>query len=313
MKKRFIIFILLLFVFLWYGSALSQESSTSTEADTNFIPQKVYLLDFDSTWEITLKALRENKIPLGNLEKENGIIRSEYQGGPDMVFLGTIFLTRYKYHIILYKESDERTIIIARCIYEVKERSKNDFVEATSLLLNEVIPLEKKLYKIIESYLLPRQGPEGFSPKILEAKEDTQSLTVVQSQSSPLPPLEPPSSEISLPKPEGAFQIPPADSREILPSPASSVAAVVAPPLASKPEPKIEMAKKSLPSPVLYLIILKNANLRTEPTTKSGVITIVKKGRQVKKIGEAGNWVHIQLSWGTMGWISKDLVQEVGP
>lgn len=60
-----------------------------------------------------------------------------------------------------------------------------------------------------------------------------------------------------------------------------------------------------------HLILLKNANIRTEPGTKSKVITTLRKGGIVVKIDESGDWFNVRLPSGRTGWISKGLVKEV--
>ncbi len=58
------------------------------------------------------------------------------------------------------------------------------------------------------------------------------------------------------------------------------------------------------------LILLKNSNIRTEPSTKSKVIVTLKKGERVVKIEESGNWVNVRLPSGETGWVFKPLVKE---
>ncbi len=60
-----------------------------------------------------------------------------------------------------------------------------------------------------------------------------------------------------------------------------------------------------------HLILLKNSNIRTEPGTKSKVITTLRKGGIVVKIDESGDWFNVRLPSGVTGWISKRLVKEV--
>jgi hypothetical protein len=58
------------------------------------------------------------------------------------------------------------------------------------------------------------------------------------------------------------------------------------------------------------LILLKNSNIRAEPSTKSKVIITLRKGEKVVKIDESGDWFSVRLSSGETGWVSKRLVKE---
>jgi len=60
-----------------------------------------------------------------------------------------------------------------------------------------------------------------------------------------------------------------------------------------------------------HLILLKNSHIRTEPDTKSKVITTSRKGGIVVKIDESGDWYNVRLPSGETGWIFKRLVKEV--
>ncbi|HME45009.1 MAG TPA: SH3 domain-containing protein [Syntrophorhabdales bacterium] len=60
-----------------------------------------------------------------------------------------------------------------------------------------------------------------------------------------------------------------------------------------------------------HLILLKNSNIRTEPSRKGAVITTLRKGEKVIKLDESGDWFDVRLPSGGTGWISKRLVKEV--
>jgi hypothetical protein len=59
-----------------------------------------------------------------------------------------------------------------------------------------------------------------------------------------------------------------------------------------------------------YLILLKNSNIRTEPTTKSKILTTLRKGEKVIKIDESGKWFNVRLPSGETGWLLKSLAKE---
>lgn len=71
-----------------------------------------------------------------------------------------------------------------------------------------------------------------------------------------------------------------------------------------------EEVKPSAPPAAVYVITLKNSNVRAEPDLKSKIITTLKKGTKVEKIGQSGDWVHVKLPTGKTGWIFHELVRE---
>lgn len=78
-------------------------------------------------------------------------------------------------------------------------------------------------------------------------------------------------------------------------------------------EPKKEEVKPTPPpAPTeVYVITLKNSNVRAEADPKSKIITTLKKGTKVEKIGQSGNWVNVKLPSGESGHIFHELVKEV--
>jgi hypothetical protein len=59
-----------------------------------------------------------------------------------------------------------------------------------------------------------------------------------------------------------------------------------------------------------YLILLKNSNIRTEPNTKSKIVTTLRKGEKVIKIDESDKWFNVRLPSGETGWVLKSLARE---
>lgn len=45
------------------------------------------------------------------------------------------------------------------------------------------------------------------------------------------------------------------------------------------------------------------AKMREEPSTKAKVVLVLKKGREVEKIGQSGGFTKVRLSWGDTGWV----------
>jgi hypothetical protein len=46
------------------------------------------------------------------------------------------------------------------------------------------------------------------------------------------------------------------------------------------------------------LAIVKTASIRSEPSTKSKILTTLKKGTRVEYLGKSGNWLNVKLSTG---------------
>ena len=59
-----------------------------------------------------------------------------------------------------------------------------------------------------------------------------------------------------------------------------------------------------------YLILLKNSNIRSEPSTKSKIVTTLRRGERVVKIDESAGWFNVRLPSGETGWVSKRLAKE---
>ncbi len=137
---------------------------------SDYDPQKVFNLGFISAWEGTLQSLRETNMPLTVQDRDKGIIRTEYIKGAEVRRLFKTFSTRYKYDILLFRESEKKTALKVRCFYETKEKNGLSFENANDLYPDEVIGLEKELYQIIESTLRRAEASRPAGPRA-EAKE----------------------------------------------------------------------------------------------------------------------------------------------
>ena len=251
---------------------------------SEFVPRKVYDLNIIPAWEGVLQSLRETNMPLTVRDRDKGILRTDYIKGGEIRRMGKAFSTRYKYNIFLFRESEQRTILNVRCLYEVKERNGQSFRNANDLYLDEVILLEKELYRIIESTL---SGAEASSAPGVKAEGKEKASAIPEA-----------------PEPKA---LPPVSSRESQtpPPPAKGETAT-----SPRPEQK---AEATMPQPIIYLVTRKNANLRERPSTQSKIMLTLKAGRKVEKIQESGNWVQVRIWETTTGWIFKDLLQEAPP
>jgi hypothetical protein len=291
----------------------------------DYVPKKAYDLEFSAAWEGALQALREMNMPLALQDREKGILRTDYIKGPDIQRLPTALSTRYKYNLFFFKDSERRTILNVRCLYEIKEKSAPSHRDASDLYPDEVIALEKDLYRLIESSLLPLEASKRAGPRGGEKAKIPASPAPSAAASGAVPPSEapkekgaiifPPPSAAAVPaapRPKETPVPPPAAPREIQAAspPPAAFPAKGAAPGAPRPEPG---AKAIFPRPKIFLVTKVNANLREEPSPQSKIILTLKPGRKVEKIGESGNWVQIKI-WGTtIGWLQKELLQETPP
>jgi len=153
---------------------------------SDYVPKRVYSLGFFSAWEGTLHSLRETNMPLAVLDREEGTIRTGYIKGAELRRLLKVFSTRYRYDIFLVRESETRTGLNVRCLFEIKGKNGQSFGNANDLYPDEVIGLEKELYHIIESTLRRAEASKPQRPKTGE-KEKT-SLPVKEGAPNPSPP-----------------------------------------------------------------------------------------------------------------------------
>jgi hypothetical protein len=141
-------------------------SSAST-----YVPKKVYDLGFFSAWEGTLQSLRETNMPLTVRDRDKGIIRTDYIKGAEFRRQEKVFSSRYRYNILFIRQSETRTVLNVRCLYEIKEKNGWSFGSANDLYPDEVIGLEEELYRIIESTLLRAEASRPAGPKAQEKGE----------------------------------------------------------------------------------------------------------------------------------------------
>ncbi len=296
--------------------------TTSVAVDSEYTPKKIFDLDFPSAWEKTLQGLKEKNIPVILQDKEKGIIRTDYQTGSDRHHLGRAISSRHKCSIFFFQEGEKKTILNLRCLYEIKETSGKAYVDASSFFPDETVALEKELYRTIESSLLPKQVSRPTSPRTEE------SHPVLSAHQNPvnLPPVAQASPETSrlketLPAPSVSTPQAPVDlmtpkpQETPTPLPTPHIEAQLTPPPPAREvtpiTPKVEPKARVLGYEPIFLVTKKKAPLREKPSSKSKIIETLKKGRKVEKIGESGNWVKVKIWETTIGWTTKDLLQEI--
>ena len=149
--------------------------------------KKVYNLNFFSAWNGTLQSLRETNMPLTVQDREKGIIRTDYIKGAEFRRLEKAFSSRYKYNILLSRESETRTALHVRCLFEIKEKNAVPFGGANDLYPDEVTGLEDELRQIIESTLRRVEAARPAGSKTPEREKAPPPARQVAPVSSPSP------------------------------------------------------------------------------------------------------------------------------
>jgi len=283
---------------------------------STYVPKKAYDLGFDPAWDGVLQSLRETNMPLTVQDRDKGILRTDYIKGAEIRRREKAFSTRYKYNIFLFRDSEKRTVLNVRCLYEIKEKSGQSFGNANDLYPDEVILLEKELYRIIDSTLSRVEASKPAGPQAEEKEKAPAPQDPSPTASWPVFPPETARGKETSPPPASVPAIPQA-SKPKEPPPLSSPKAQISPPPAKEvtplpPRPG-QAAKADAPKAKIFLLTKKNTNLRERPSTESKITLTLKPGRKVEKIGESGNWVQVRIWETTTGWALKDLLQEAPP
>lgn len=135
------------------------------------VPKRVFDLGFISAWEGTLQSLRETNMPLTLQDREKGTIQTGYIKGAEFRRQEKAFSTRYKYKILLFRASETKTVLKVRCLYEIKQKSELSYGNANDLYPDEVIGLERELYRIIEATLRRAEASRPAGPQAEEKKK----------------------------------------------------------------------------------------------------------------------------------------------
>lgn len=61
----------------------------------------------------------------------------------------------------------------------------------------------------------------------------------------------------------------------------------------------------------IFLATKAIVKMRAEPSSNSEVVLVLKKGREVEKIGESGGYTKVRLSWGDTGWVPTRFLERV--
>jgi hypothetical protein len=296
------------------GSCASQPVRTGPAEKSEYSPTKVFALDFSSVWEATLLGLREKGIPVGMQDREKGIIRTNFQDGQELKHLGKVYSSRYKYNIFLFREGENKSILNLRCYFEGKEKEGKVFFDGSYLFPGEVVALENRMYQAIESYLLPLQASRTVEPSSDEQPQETKRSSAALAPAKQVPPPESVVVQGVPPAPSPAGREAPSGYSKVAPEkdprpPSSRTAGSRL--AANSPSGKAAPGVPPKTATSGSLITKREANLREGPSLKSKIILTLKKGTKMEKLGQSSTWINVKV-WGkTIGWVSKELLQEV--
>jgi hypothetical protein len=80
-KGPFLVILMLGLTVLGGCGGTTGRTVTQETQDPYFRPKRVYAVDMNQAWDLTLKAMNREGIPLEMVNKETGVIRTDYQNG----------------------------------------------------------------------------------------------------------------------------------------------------------------------------------------------------------------------------------------
>jgi SH3-like domain-containing protein len=276
------------------GNIVTQETQ-----DPYFRPKRVYAVDMNQAWDLTLKGLNREGISLETVNQEMGVMRTDYQN--------LSAWERNKCDIRFSPEPQRKTYIYIRCRYEGRKDAAEAFKDFTYSSPREAMKAEEDLYRRLEPYLLPFE--KTFLPR--EAAVDRAPAAM-----APAPAAEKPVSKVEAAAPPAVAPPAPAPRAETVSPPSPPVVAPAAPPSAEKREireetlPKREETLFKREEPLFGRVMTAApTNVRLAPSTRSKIIAVLPKGERVEKIGESGNWSKIKLPSGVDAWVFTDFLE----
>ena len=302
-KGPFLAILMLGFTVLGGCGGTTGKMVTRETQDPYFRPKRVYAVDMNQAWDLTLKAMNREGIPLETVNQEMGVMRTDYQN--------LSAWERNKCDLRFSPEPQRKTYIYIRCRYEGRKDAAEPFRDFTYSSPREAMKAEEDLYRRLEPYilpfektLLPREAAVEKAPAAVPpAPAAEKSVSKVEAAA---PPVTPPAAVPPAPAPRVETVSPP--------SPPAVVPA--APPLAEKPEireetlpPREETLPKREETPFGPVMTAAATNVRLAPSIQSKIVTVLPKGQRAEKIGESGNWSKIKMPSGMDAWVFTDFLE----
>ena len=275
------------------GRTVTQEAQAPQ--DPYFRPKRVYAVDMNQAWDLTLKAMNREGISLEMVNQETGVIRTDYQN--------LTAWERNKCDIRFSPEPQGKTYIYVRCRYEGRKDAAETFKDFTYSSPREAMKAEEDLYRRLEPYILP------FEKTSMPQEE---AVGKAPARPAPAPAAETPAPKVETSAPPVAAAAAAAPAvverapEPVPPSPAPAPRAEAAVPPAPIPVEKPEIREETLFKPAMTAAA---TNVRLAPSTQSKIIAVLPKGERVEKIGESGNWSKIKLPSGVDAWVFTDFLQ----
>jgi len=290
------------------GKTVARQTQQSAE----FRPKRIYAVEMKQAWDLTLKALKREGIPLEIVNKEIGVIRTDYQNLSPW--------ERSKCDIRFSQEPQQNTHIYVLCRYEGRKDISEPFRDFTYSSPRKAMKAEEEIYRKLEPHIL---SYERISPP----QEEASVKAAIRFAPAPYSKNPGPSAKAAMPSAPPAAVISPAaaQAKNETVSPTTSPvtetekpqpAPGTAPPPRSKEEAatltaavlpkKAEIKEESLSAP---LKTVAPTNVRVDPSTQSKIAVVLKKGERVEKTGESGSWTRIRLSSGEDAWVFTDFLQ----
>ena len=145
-KTLLLVLAISLFLIVVYGCATVEGPATKLQTTPGFVPQKVYNISYEQMWDKVLTILRKEKIMLASINKESGIIQTDYIPGWTVDIAAISRTTyRYKYQIALEKINPSQTRVEITCKLEAKEFLKGGSAREA---VEQLRPYEDVTYKM---------------------------------------------------------------------------------------------------------------------------------------------------------------------
>jgi uncharacterized lipoprotein len=142
MKKTILFPLLLAFVVTLIGCVT--DHGKFPEPTANFMPKRIYTVQYDKLWQVTLDALDKNNITVVSTDKSSGIIQTDYIAGPAKPLIVEWENIRYKYNVTLRSEPDGSVKVNVVCRIEDSLFNGKDSTQWSDVTQQNV-PLENKL------------------------------------------------------------------------------------------------------------------------------------------------------------------------
>jgi SH3-like domain-containing protein len=310
MKTRPFHFGLVLGLFVLGGCAGKAGKTVPSQAQLGpeFRPKKVYALEMKQAWDVTLKALKKEGIPLAMANKDIWVIRTDYQNLSSW--------ERNKCDIRFSQEPQRNTYIFVHCQYEGRKDATEPFRDFTYSAPRKAMKAEEEMYRKLEPHILSFErtspGQEEVSAKAAlpplpekpASKTEAATPAILPAAAASLAAPEGKAETVSPPPPPAAVAEKPQSAARAAP-PAESKGGAAAFPFPVLPR-KSEIKEETLFAP---LVTVGSTNVRVAPSTQSRIAAVLKKGERVEKIGESGSWTRIKLSTAEDAWVFTDLLQ----